>query len=262
VVITCRDVTERLRMEADLEDARRLEAVGRLAGGIAHDFNNLLTAISGYTDILLADAPSGSSERQDLLQIKQAARRGATLTAQMLAVGGREMLHPDLIDVAEVVRSSADLVRGLAGDTVDIVTDLPPVTRRVIADRRQVAGVLRSLVENAADALEGISGPQILTVSVFDLGPEALPDQTVEPSAAGWVVLAVRDTGCGMDASVRAHLFEPFFTTKEPGRGSGLGLASAYGTVRRQGGWIDVATAPGEGTTVRVYWRAADPAAT
>jgi PAS domain S-box-containing protein len=262
VIITCRDVTELVRLEADLEDARLLEAVGRLAGGIAHDFNNLLTAIGGYTDILLASARPGSSEHQDLLQIKQAASRGATLTAKMLAVGGREMLRPDVIDVAEVVSSSADVVRGLAGEEVDVITDLSPVDRRIVADRRQVTAVLRTLVENAADALEEVDGPRVITVSVCEAGTGAVPDPTIEPNAAGWVVLAVSDTGTGMDDSVRSHLFEPFFTTKGPGRGTGLGLASAWGTVRRQGGWIDVVTAPGEGTTVRVYWRAADLAAT
>jgi signal transduction histidine kinase/CheY-like chemotaxis protein len=242
------DITARKRLEEQLRQAQKMEALGNLAGGIAHDFNNLLTAIGGYADLLRARLPDGSPVRHDAEAITHSVTRAASLTRQLLAYSRRQVLAPQVIHLPEVVEQLSSLLHRLIGEPIQLVTRDAAGRAFVRADRGQIEQVILNLVLNARDAMPG-GGTLTLTTSVgesYEAGDSA--DAVEGPC----VCLSVQDTGAGMDAEVRNRAFDPFFTTKEPGKGTGLGLSTVYGIVRQSGGSVWIESAPGLGTTVRV----------
>jgi PAS domain S-box-containing protein len=250
------DITERRLLEEQLRQAQKMEAIGQLAGGIAHDFNNLLTAIRGYAELIHAEIAPGDPARGDIDQVLAAADRAAELTRQLLAFSRRQVLQPQIVDVGESVARLASMLRRLLGEHIDLAVERVPGVGLVTVDRSQLEQVIVNLAVNARDAMP--DGGR-LTIEVADvvigadyaaMHPEATPGQ--------YVSLAVSDTGLGMDAETRAHVFEPFFTTKEPGRGTGMGLATVYGIVKQSGGLIYVYSEPGRGTTFQIYLPRAD----
>ncbi len=239
------DVTERRRMEAQLAEATRIEAMGHLAGGIAHDFNNLLTAVNGYADILIREL--GDDPRAEAaVEIRRAGARAAELTKQILTFARRQVLTPRPVDVSVVVASVSQMLHRLIGEQIRLVTTLDGSPAVVLADPGQLEQVLVNLAVNARDAMPGGG---ILKVEVRRVEDAAVFDRDIVGPA---VLLRVADTGAGMDDSTLARAFEPFFTTKEPGLGTGLGLATVYGIVRQSNGKIWVDSVRGKGTTVSV----------
>jgi len=250
-VTVIRDLSERKHLEAQLRQAQKMEALGRLAGGVAHDFNNLLTVISGYSDMLLSDLESGHLLHGHAAAINNAAARATTLTRQLLAFSRREVLQPTVLDLNAVVTETGKMLQRLIGEDIALVTTLEPALGRVNADRGQLEQVLLNLTVNARDAMPQ-GGQLTFETANVELG-EADAPWRVGVIPGRYVRLAVRDTGIGMDAATQSHLFEPFFTTKEPGKGTGLGLATVYGIVTQSGGHIKVDSTYGRGTTFRIY---------
>src|SRR5882762_8272675 len=248
---TQRDVTDQRHLEEQFRQSQKMEAVGQLAGGIAHDFNNLLTAILGNTQLLLRELPPGDSKRGDVEEIRKASERAASLTRQLLAYSRRQMLQPEVLDLNVVVAEMDKLLRRLIGEHISLVTVLAPDLGRVRADPNQIEQVIVNLAVNARDAMPEGGKPTIETANV-DLD-ETFAQAHLGSVAGSYAMLAVTDTGAGMDAGVRAHLFEPFFTTKEVGKGTGLGLATVYGIVKQSGGYISVYTEVDRGSSFKVY---------
>ena len=248
-----RDVTDRRRLESEVWRAQKLETVARLAGGVAHDFNNLLTTIRGYAQLLQARVAPESVEAHHALEIDRAADRAAALTAQLLALGRRQTLKARPLDLNRQLEDARDRLVDLAGARTALSLDLDPELRAVRADGPLLVQAIANLVENAADAMPDGGEIAVRTRNADVRGREDLPD-------GGYVVVSVEDGGRGLDESTLEHVFEPFFTTKEVGAGTGLGLASAYGTVRQSGGTITVESAVGVGTTFSIYLPHASPA--
>ena len=247
-----RDLTERRRLETQLWQAQKMEAVGRLAGGIAHDFNNLVTVISGYSDLLLMSLPKESSLRRHAEEVKKAGDRAASLTRQLLAFSRRQVLAPQVLDLNAVISNVDKMVRRLIGEDIDLLNVLYPGVWPVKADPGQIEQVLVNLAVNARDAMpEGGK----LTIETANVTISPVQGNRYEPAMppGNYVMLAVSDTGIGMDRETESHIFEPFFTTKEEGKGTGLGLATAYGIVKQSGGYIWVYSEPEHGTTFKVY---------
>ena len=256
VLVVGRDITERVRLEEQFRQVQKLEAMGQLAGGVAHDFNNLLTGILGNAELLLEDLPPGDPRREQVEEIRRVVQRGAAVTRQLLAVARRQPVEPRLLDLNEVVLDMERMLRSLIGVEIEFVTDLAPRAMRVRADPGQMEQVLLNLAVNARDAMPR-GGRLTIATALVDVDGEPSPEDDPVPPGR-YVVLSVADTGVGMDASVRARIFEPFFTTKPKGKGTGLGLATVYGIVRQSGGHVGVTTAPGQGTTFRIYLPAAE----
>ncbi len=245
------DVSARRQLEDELRQGQRLETVGRLAGGVAHDFNNLLTAIRSYGELLLQSIEPADERHDDVRQILHAADRASALTSQLLAFSRRQVRQPRRIDLNTTVRGMEPLMRRLISEDIRLTTHLDPALFGVKADPGQLEQVMMNLVVNARDAMPGGGTLTITTVSVtLDAGEGR---QLGGMPAGDYAMLAVRDTGHGMDASVRSRIFEPFFTTKEAGKGTGLGLATVYGIVEQSGGHIRVETEVGAGTTFSIY---------
>jgi two-component system, cell cycle sensor histidine kinase and response regulator CckA len=242
------DNTEQRRTQEQLKAAGRLEAVGRLAGGVAHDFNNLLVAINGFAELALSEAPEGSGLHADLSEIIKAGHRAAALTAQLLAFSRRQVLHPDSVCLNDVAMSMEPMLRRLIGEDVNLVIECEPNLPHVRIDTGHLEQVVMNLVVNARDAMPD-GGTLRVATSSRDFPKHELPDGL---SPASIAVLAVSDTGEGMDEATQAQIFEPFFTTKPLGQGTGLGLAMVYGFVKQSGGAINVRSAPGAGATFRI----------
>jgi two-component system, cell cycle sensor histidine kinase and response regulator CckA len=254
-LVLAHDVTERLQLEERLTQAEKMEAVGRLAGGVAHDFNNLLTVISGYAEILLAKP--GIEGRDQLTEIAHAAEQAAGLTRSLLAFSRRQVLHPRVLDLNEIVAGMEPMVRRIIGDDVSVGVRLVPGLAAVEADQAQLERVILNLAANARDAMpEG--GRLTIETAVVELDEDYVRSRG-EGTAGPNVLLAVSDTGVGMSEEVQRHLFEPFFTTKDPGAGTGLGLATVFGVVKQSGGSIYVYSEEGRGTTFKIYLPAAAP---
>jgi len=256
---TQRDVTEQRHLEEQFRQSQKMEAVGQLAGGIAHDFNNLLTAILGNTQLLLRELPPGDAMHGDVEEIRKASERAASLTRQLLAYSRRQMLQPEVLDLNVVMAEMDKMLRRLIGEHIDLVAVFAPDLGRVRADPNQIEQVIVNLAVNARDAMPDGGKLTIATANV-DLD-ETFAQAHLGSVPGSYAMLAVTDTGVGMDATVRAHLFEPFFTTKEVGKGTGLGLATVYGIVKQSGGYISVSSAPGHGSSFKIYLpRIATPA--
>jgi PAS domain S-box-containing protein len=252
------DVTERRTLEAQYQQAQKMEAIGRLAGGVAHDFNNLLTAILGYCELLLADLDPDDPRTADIAEIEKAGLSAAGLTRQLLAFSRKEIIEPTLLDLTVVVAGMRGLLGRLIGEDVKIVLAPRPGLAPVKADRGQVEQIVMNLALNARDAMPKGGTLTIETANV-ELD-ENYPKTHLAVTPGPYVVLTVTDTGTGMTPEVQARLFEPFFTTKEVGKGTGLGLATVHGIVTRSGGSVNVYSEPGRGTSVKVYFPRADAA--
>src|SRR5712691_24121 len=242
-LVVAHDVTERKRLEGQLLQSQKLEAIGQLAGGVAHDFNNLLNVILGYSDLALRDLPREAPQAARLQQIRRAAERGATLTRQLLAFSRKQVREPKVLDLNRALADVQGMLGRLIGENIEIVTSLEAGLGHVEADPGQMEQVLLNLAVNARDAMPQ-GGKLILETTNVDLD-EAYARTHTGSRPGPHVRLAVSDTGHGMDAPTLARLFEPFFTTKPRGKGTGLGLATVYGIVKQSEGHIDVYSEPG-----------------
>ncbi|HEX4684535.1 MAG TPA: ATP-binding protein [Gemmatimonadaceae bacterium] len=249
------DLTDVKRLEEQLVQAQKMEAVGRLAGGVAHDFNNLLTVINSYAELILFD-PEMSKGREEIQEIRGAAARAAKLTRQLLAFSRRQAMEPRIVNPNDVLRGVETLLRRLIDSSIAVVADLSPDTPLIRVDPGQLEQVAMNLAINAADAMPEAGTLTIATSS--RIMPDELLRRHPDLRPGLYATVDVRDTGHGMDAETLTQIFEPFFTTKEPGRGTGLGLSTVYGIVKQSDGHIDVASTPGAGTVFTVYFPAVD----
>jgi two-component system cell cycle sensor histidine kinase/response regulator CckA len=252
IIVSMLDCSEQRRMAERARDAQRLETVGRLAGGVAHDFNNLLAVIGSFAAIVRDDLSDHESAQKDLDVILDATRRAATLTNQLLAFSRRQLQELQLVDINRVVEELDKILRRLIGEDVELSTVIAKDLGVVKADPSQVEQVLMNLAVNARDAMPKGGRLTVETRNVTLAKPRPMPGG--ETMAAGdYVMMSVTDSGTGMDETTRRRIFEPFFTTKEPGKGTGMGLATVYGIVKQSGGHVDVISAPNKGARFDVY---------
>ncbi|MGI8988665.1 MAG: ATP-binding protein [Bryobacteraceae bacterium] len=249
LIILAVDASSRSRLEEQLRQAQKMEAIGMLAGGIAHDFNNLLTIISGYSQMLLSGIEENDPDRGAIEQILKAGQRAADLTRQLLAFSRRKLVQPKVIDLKSAVAGMSAMLRRLIGEHIDLKIETGAETGHVHADPGQIEQIIMNLAVNARDAMA--AGGKL----VIETGNAELDETYVRKHLAvrpgRYVMLAVTDTGTGMDAETQGKVFEPFFTTK--GHGTGLGLSTVYGIVKQSGGAIDLYSEPGFGTSVKIY---------
>jgi len=245
--------------EAQLRQAQKMEAVGRLAGGVAHDFNNLLTVIRGYSELILSRLTTEDPARREIEEVKKAADRAAGLTSQLLAFSRRQFVTTKIVDLNAVIMNMDGMLRRLLGeDIVDLCVDLEPQLASIKADPGQIEQVIMNLAVNARDAMP--TGGQ-LTIETRNVLVETGPRRDIVTLKEGsYVLLAIRDTGQGMSEETQSHLFEPFFTTKEKGKGTGLGLSTVYGIVKQSGGTISIDSTLGQGTTCKIFFPKVDEA--
>ena len=246
-----RDITEHQRLEQQFIQAQKMEAVGRLAAGVAHDFNNLLTIINGHSALMLKQLPSDNPARESFADIKDAGERAAALTRQLLAFSRQQVCTSTILDLNAIVSDSIKMLRRLIGEDIELVFDPAPDVGKVSADAGQIEQVLMNLAVNSRDAMPR-GGKLTLEVSNFQANKDYAARHYPMPPGS-YVMLVVSDTGCGIDWATQARIFEPFFTTKEQGKGTGLGLATVYGIVKQNGGYIWVHSELGFGTTFKIY---------
>jgi hypothetical protein len=262
IFATVVDITARKSMESQLLQALKLESIGRLAGGIAHDFNNMLFAIRGYAELLEEDLGAARLDRDEALRnvraIGNAADRAAELTSQLLAFSRQQVVSPKVVDLNSAIHAVEPMARRLIGENVELRLRFDPGTGRIRADSGQLDQIVMNLVVNARDAMPDGGTITIETANTAFDEPYATEHFDVVPGP--YVMLAVSDTGVGMEREVREHIFEPFYTTKEHGKGTGLGLATIYGIVRQAGGHIWLYSEPGHGSTFKLYFPRVDAA--
>jgi nitrogen-specific signal transduction histidine kinase len=228
-----------------------MEALGQLTGGVAHDFNNLLSVILSYSGMLAEDLEPSDPRRQDLLEIKAAGERAATLTQQLLAFSRRQVLQPRVVDLNQIVAGVEKMLRRVIGEDVELIVVSSPAPAKVNVDRGQMEQVIVNLAVNARDAMP-TGGKLTIAIASVELS-EAFASEHAGVAAGPHILLSVTDTGCGMDAATQGRAFEPFFTTKERGKGTGLGLPTVFGIVRQSAGTIWLYSEPGKGTTFKIY---------
>jgi two-component system cell cycle sensor histidine kinase/response regulator CckA len=250
-LVVAQDISERLHLEEQLRHAQKMEAVGRLAGGVAHDFNNLLMVIKGHTELLLNALPQGDHVARKIEQIDRAADRASALTRQLLAFSRMQVLQPRVINLNDVVEEMGKLIPRLIGEDVELVIRASPDLGTIRADASQMDQVLMNLAVNSRDAMPN-GGRLLIETSNAELD-RAYSNSRPIVKPGSYVLLAVTDSGTGMDAETQAHIFEPFFTTKEQGKGTGLGLSTVYGVVKQSGGFIWVYSELGKGTSFKIY---------
>lgn len=248
---TFRDITERRRLEAQLAQSQKMETVGKLAGGVAHEFNSIMTAIIGQSELLLADLTPASPHSSHVTEIRKAADRAAMLTRQLLAYSRKQILHPETLNLNNIMAEMDGMLRHLMGANID-VRIVPNVGLKAVrADAGQIEQVIMNLVINAREAMPGGGKLTLETTNVsFD---EKSVGRHPDLKPGDYVMMAITDTGSGMGPEVKARAFEPFFSTKAVGQGTGLGLSTCYGIVKQSGGHISVYSEPGQGTTIKVY---------
>ncbi|HET7318456.1 MAG TPA: PAS domain S-box protein, partial [Nitrospirota bacterium] len=245
------DVSERKRLEDQLRHAQKMESIGTLAGGIAHDFNNILTAVIGYGNLLQKKIGEDQSLRFYTEQILTAANRAAGLTRGLLAYGRKQILNPQPVNLNEIIRNMENLLARLIGEDVELTSILSEKDLIVLADTGQIEQVLMNLATNARDAMPG-GGSLYLDTGAIELGEDEAKAHGLQRAGA-YALLTVSDTGTGMDEKTRERIFEPFYTTKEVGKGTGLGLAMVYGTIRQHNGSVEVESDPGKGAAFKIY---------
>ncbi|MGH9868024.1 MAG: response regulator [Candidatus Polarisedimenticolia bacterium] len=250
-VVALHDVTERKELEDLLRQSQKLEALGRLAGGVAHDFNNILTAVMGYSEIALRTLRPQDAVRGCVEEIQRSAERAAGLTRQLLAFGRKQMIRPTVLDVPGLLADMENMLHRFISEDISLVIEGSSAQARVKMDRTQVEQILVNLVINARDAMPR-GGRLSIRTEALRLDDERLL-RTLELNPGPYLLLEVADSGVGIPPELLPRIFEPFFTTKEPGRGTGLGLATVYGIVKQNSGAIDVSSEPGKGTCFRVY---------
>ena len=248
------------KSEQQLRQAQKMEAVGRLAGGVAHDFNNLLTIITGYSQMLLTRLAPDDPARAELAEIKEAGDRAVALTGQLLAFSRKQVVQPKVLDLNAVVTNLDKMLQRLIGEDILLATALAPSVGRVKADPGQIEQIIMNLAVNARDAMPR-GGKLTFETADVELD-DTYANHMVAVQPGSYVMLAVSDTGCGMDAETQARIFEPFFTTKEQGKGTGLGLSTVYGIVKQSDGYIWCYSEVGHGTTFKIYLPHADEPAT
>jgi two-component system cell cycle sensor histidine kinase/response regulator CckA len=256
-VAVFRDVTARRkaeesakRSEERLQQAQKMDAIGQLAGGVAHDFNNLLAVITSYTELVIAELAPYDPRLVDLGEIMKASQSATALTRQLLSFSRKQVVQPQILDLNSVIQDISRMLRRTIGEHIDLATALDPSVGAILADKSQIEQIAMNLAVNARDAMPS-GGKLMIETRRAEI---AEPQTPGEAPPGRYVVLAVSDTGIGMDAATRARIFEPFFTTKEAGRGTGLGLATVYGIVQQSRGHIAVYSEPGHGTTFRIYF--------
>jgi two-component system, cell cycle sensor histidine kinase and response regulator CckA len=252
MLVVPQDATRRHHLEEQLRQAQKMEAVGMLAGGIAHDFNNLLTIINGYSQMVLGNLPERDENRNSVEQIMKAGERAAELTHQLLTFSRRQVVRPKVLDLNTVVTATAVMLRRLIGEHIELRIVAGPDLAKIHADAGQLHQVILNLAVNSRDAMPN-GGTLILETQNVELG-EAYGGANATIRPGHYVMLAVTDTGIGMDEQTRSRLFEPFFTTKAQGHGTGLGLSTVYGIVKQSNGEIVVYSEPGHGTCVKIYF--------
>jgi signal transduction histidine kinase/ActR/RegA family two-component response regulator len=245
------DLTDKLKLEAQLRQSQKMESIGQLAAGVAHDFNNLLTVIEGHSGMILAKPNPPPEILESALAIYAAAERAAGLTRQLLMFSRKNVMQPKLLDVREVVSNLTKMLKRILGEPVALEFHPPPKIPLVHADTGMVEQVIMNLVVNARDAMPK-GGTLTISVNAVEI-TEAYVQTHSDARVGAFVCLSVTDTGCGMDAATMTHIFEPFFTTKEVGKGTGLGLATVYGIVKQHEGWVEVSSEVGKGSTFNVF---------
>ncbi len=259
-LVVAQDVTATRRLEAQLRQAQKVEAIGSLAGGVAHDFNNILSVILGYTSMILEVLPTNDPLREDIVEVHKAGQRATHLTRQLLAFSRRQVLEPKVVDLGEVLAGMQTMIRRLVREDVEVIMPDFRASSRVLLDPNQLEQVVLNLAVNALDAMPK-GGRLTFEVAALDIGSE-LACEHPGLSRGPHVAMIVSDTGCGMDAATRAHVFEPFFTTKAKERGTGLGLSTVLGIVEQSGGQIWVDSEPGHGATFTMCFPRATATAT
>ncbi|HTZ74505.1 MAG TPA: PAS domain S-box protein [Candidatus Aquilonibacter sp.] len=252
LIVVNREISERRRLEEQLRQSQKMEAIGRLSGGVAHDFNNLLGVIIGYGEILEERIDSANPLRASVDQILKAGRRAASLTRQLLAFSRQQVLEPKVLRLNAVVADMEKMLRRMIGEDVELTISLGPSLGRIRADQGQIEQVIMNLAVNSRDAMPN-GGKLVIETMNFEID-RAFAARYAYPVLAGpYILLTVADSGTGMDAATQQRIFEPFFTTKEKGKGTGLGLSTVYGVVKQSSGYIDVYSTLGKGTTFNIY---------
>src|SRR5438477_366538 len=251
-LLILQDITDRVRLENELRQAQKMEAVGRLAAGVAHDFNNILTVILGNTSMQLRNPRLDKKLTSSLNQVQRAAERATALTRQLLAYSRKQLIQRRPLALNEVVEQTVAMLRRLIGEHIALDMQLAPDLPPIFADPSNVEQVIMNLALNARDAMPD-GGKLTLATTRVEID-KACRARNPEAQLGSYICLAVKDTGYGMDAATVGRIFEPFFTTKDPGQGTGMGLATVYGVLKQHGGWIEVDTAPGRGTSIRAFF--------